>query len=163
MTGNTFLRAATSEDYLAIAWWIPDARAASRWAGPLLPFPFSAQDLPALLAMPDGGKASHCLVDASGALAGFGQHWVVHPGSVHLGRIIVSPLMRGRGIGRALCERLIAAAFDATHAGTITLRVYADNLAAISLYRSLGFSEQAAEQAGEVLLMQKQSRTFTPQ
>lgn len=148
------LRAPASGDYLAIAGWIPDARAAQRWAGPQLPFPFPAAELPALLAMPDGGKSSYCLVDACGALGGFGQHWVITPGAVHLGRIIVSPDMRGQGVGLALCEQLIAAALQATGAGKITLRVYRDNLAALRLYRSLGFVEDPATSTSDVLAMQ---------
>jgi RimJ/RimL family protein N-acetyltransferase len=156
MNGRPRLRAPTSADYQAIAAWIPDAQAAHRWAGPLLPFPFSAAELPALLAMPDGGKSSYCLEDGAGALRGFGQHWVIHPGAVHLGRIIVAPGMRGTGMGRALCELLISAALEATRARTVTLRVYRDNLPAVRLYQSLGFSEYDTAPGSEVLAMQAQ-------
>ena len=150
---STRLRPPTSEDYQAIAAWIPDARAAQRWAGPQLPFPFSAAEIPSLLAMPDGAKPSYCLVNGAGELAGFGQHWVVQPGAVHLGRLIVSPAMRGQGMGRALCEHLIAAALEATQANVVTLRVYRDNPAAIHLYQSLGFTVDPGEPSGEVLAM----------
>lgn len=147
------LRAATASDYAAIAGWIPDAQAGLRWAGPRLPFPFAATDLPALLAVPGGGEASYCLSDDAGAACGFGQHWVQQPGAVHLGRIIVAPQARGRGLGRLLCQQLIGAARHSTGAATVTLRAYRDNSSAVKLYSTLGFVELAAQSTDDVLFM----------
>ncbi|BDT67673.1 acetyltransferase [Comamonadaceae bacterium OS-1] len=153
---NATLRAPTAHDFAAIASWIPDAAAALRWAGPRLPFPFSAADLPAWLALPGCGQSSYSLVDGAGQLCGFGQHWVVQPGAVHLGRIIIAPGARGQGVGRVLCQQLIAAALRATSATTVTLRVYKDNPVAVGLYASLGFTELASESTGDVYFMQLQ-------
>lgn len=150
---NASLRAPISSDYVAIASWIPDATAGLRWAGPRLPFPFSASDLPALLAVPGGGEFSYCLVDDSASPCGFGQHWVLQPGAVHLGRIIVAPKARGRGLGWMLCQQLISAALRSTSATAVTLRAYRDNFTAVELYSSLGFSEVAAESTDDVLFM----------
>jgi ribosomal protein S18 acetylase RimI-like enzyme len=41
---------------------------------------------------------------------GFGQYWLTAPGTAHLGRIIVSPQARGRGLGRVLMQLLCAEA-----------------------------------------------------
>jgi ribosomal-protein-alanine N-acetyltransferase len=150
---KTSLRAPTAKDYAAIASWIPDATAGLRWAGPRLPFPFSASDLPALLAMPDGGKSSYSLIDKSGNLCAFGQHWVLEPGAVHLGRIIVAPDARGRGIGRTLCQQLISAALHSTALTAVTLRAYRNNLAAVQLYTSLGFVEVEADSNEDQIFM----------
>lgn len=147
------LRTPETSDYVAIASWIPNADAGLRWAGPRLPFPFSASDLPALLAVPGGGESSYSLVDESGIPFGFGQHWVLHPGNVHLGRIIVSPVYRGRGLGRALCQELISAGLRSTAATAVTLRAYRDNLVAVGLYASLGFVEVTEESTDDVLFM----------
>ena len=147
------LRAPISSDYVAIASWITDAAAGLRWAGPRLPFPFSASDLPALLAVPGGGELSYCLIGDSSIPCGFGQHWVLQPGAVHLGRIIVAPNARSRGLGRLLCQQLISAALRSTSATAVTLRAYRDNSAAVGLYSSLGFSEVAAESTDDVLFM----------
>jgi ribosomal-protein-alanine N-acetyltransferase len=147
------LQEPTVSDYEAIASWIPDAAASLRWAGPLLPFPFSSPDLPSLLAVPWDGQSSYCLIDESCKPCGFGQHWVLQQGAVHLGRIIVAPDARGRGIGRVLCQQLIFAALRATSAAAVTLRAYKDNHAAVALYSSLGFVEVASESTADVLFM----------
>lgn len=150
-----YLRPPVEPDYAEIASWVPDAEAARRWAGPLLTFPFSVADLPAALAAPGSEASSYCLSDVEQRPLGFGQHWVFQPGAVHLGRIIVSPDARGRGVGRFLCEQLLAAAVQSSQATSVTLRVYRDNAAAIALYASLGFLEVTAESSDEVLLMKK--------
>ena len=87
------------------------------------------------------------LLDAEGNTAGFGQVLPREPGTAHLGRIIVSPLLRGQGVGRALVEQLIAAALERHHPEQITLNVYTYNTPALELYRSLGFTI-TAEDAG---------------
>jgi ribosomal protein S18 acetylase RimI-like enzyme len=106
-----------------------------------------------LLAVPGGGEVGYCLVDDSDRVCGFGQHWVLTPGSVHLGRIIVSPEVRGRGAGRLLCELLIRAAIESTGVSAVTLRVFRDNAVAAALYSSLGFTEVESESTGDVSFM----------
>lgn len=147
------LRVPATADYAAIASWIPDAESALRWAGPRVSFPFTASGLPALLAVPGGGESSYCLVDGAADPCGFGQHWVAQPGTVHLGRLIVAPNARGRGLGRALCEQLVCAACASSAAAAVTLRVYRDNPIAVRLYASLGFAEVAAESTEDVAFM----------
>jgi ribosomal protein S18 acetylase RimI-like enzyme len=134
---NATLRSPILADYETIASWVSDAEACLRWAGPQLAFPFFASELPRLLSAVGG--QSYCLADETAAPYGFGQHWVIAPGAVHLGRIIVSPELRGNGLGRTLCQQLIAKAIQSTKANVITLRVFRDNHMAIALYSSLGF------------------------
>jgi ribosomal-protein-alanine N-acetyltransferase len=62
--------------------WIPDAVACLRWAGPLPPFSFTVDELPALLAA--NGAVSTCLAGADGVALGFGQHVVGQAGAIHL-------------------------------------------------------------------------------
>lgn len=130
------LRRPTPADYVHLASWIGDADACRLWAGPLVPFPFVARELPKLLAL-DGG-VSFCLGGADAEPLGFGQYWPRIDGSAHLLRIIVSPLRRGEGLGRELCNQLIARAADAG-ATSVTLNVYPENAAAVALYERLGF------------------------
>lgn len=150
-----YMRIAKISDFETISSWIPDAAAARRWAGPLLSFPFAAADLPAALAIPGCETSSLCLVNDDQAPLGFGQYWVFQVDAVHLGRIIVDPNARGRGLGRRLCQQLIEAAIEATRAKAVTLRAYRDNATAVALYESMGFSEVAAESTDEILFMRK--------
>lgn len=152
---NATLRAPEPSDYEAIASWIPDAESCVRWAGPRMPYPFSAAELQSLLTVTSGD--SYCLTEAAASPLGFGQFWVLTPGEVHLGRVIVSPSARGRGFGRSLCELLIEHAVQVTGATAITLRVYRNNAAAFSLYSSLGFAAVQAESTEEVLFMRMET------
>lgn len=145
------LQAPRAIDYLAIASWIIDAAACARWAGARVPFPFSAPELPRLLAIE--GSESYCLRDDRSTALAFGQFWVATPGAVHLGRIIVAPEKRGSGYGRMLCRQLIEKAVRRTGASTISLRVYRDNPVALSLYAALGFVVDLSQSSAEVLFM----------
>lgn len=147
-------------NYAILPDWIPDARACTRWAGPLLKFPLNPATLAEDLAV--GGSTSYFLrtaetganaAPAHSPLLGFGQHRIITPGAVHLGRILIAPGARGNGLGRVLCSRLIARAVAATGAAHVTLRVYRDNPAAIALYQQLGFETIAAESDEAVFFM----------
>ena len=148
---NLTLHQPRPSDYEALASWVPDAVACLRWAGPRILFPFPVSELPDLLVVPGG--TSYFLAEGCGVPCGFGQHWVIVAGSVHLGRIIVSPAARGKGVGRALCELLIGEAVRCTGANAITLRVYRDNAVAVSLYSSLGFLPVEADSDKEAIFM----------
>ncbi|MFS8152896.1 GNAT family N-acetyltransferase [Vreelandella titanicae] len=148
---KTTLRTPVKTDYDAIATWISDEKACSRWAGSSLPFPFIAENLPELLAVE--GCTSYCLSDIDNNCVGFGQFWPGKQGAVHIGRIIIAPEARGNGAGRLLCEKLITKARQSTGASTVTLRVYRDNHAARSLYSSLGFFVIESESTDDLLFM----------
>ena len=77
------------------------------------------------------------LVDGDG-LAAFGQ--AVPRGSerAHLARVVVRPDARGRGLGKALIEAVLARAAAAGFR-RVTLYVYNDNVEATRLYARLGF------------------------
>ncbi|TWI54982.1 acetyltransferase (GNAT) family protein [Pseudomonas duriflava] len=123
-------------DYKTLATWVSDAEACVRWAGPQLLYPFSIDELPALLKVPG---ESFCLTDDEDRLLAFGQYRRVPPHTIHLCRIIVAPEMRRQGLARQLCQRLIQRGVQMTGASKVTLRVYRDNVAAQAVYRQLGF------------------------
>jgi [ribosomal protein S18]-alanine N-acetyltransferase len=150
---NLSLRPTIASDYSAMTTWIPDATACLRWAGPRVSFPFSTSELSTLLAVPGGGEFSYSLIDECGTPKGFGQHWVLKLGAVHLGRILVAPHSREHGLGRILCQQLISAALHKTQANAVTLRVYKDNLIAVRLYTSLGFGIITEESTDDVFFM----------
>jgi ribosomal protein S18 acetylase RimI-like enzyme len=149
------LRIVEPADYEVIASWVPDAESCLRWAGPRVVFLFTAADLPGLLAVSAG--RSYCLTERTAIPLGFGQHWVLRPGAVHLGRIIIAPAVRGRGFGRLLCQLLLAQAIEATGAAEVTLRVDRNNTVALSLYSRLGFSAVEAESSQRALFMRREA------
>ncbi|HTM04855.1 MAG TPA: ribosomal protein S18-alanine N-acetyltransferase [Vicinamibacterales bacterium] len=70
-------------------------------------------------------------------VAGFCAFWLVFD-EIHINNIAMLPAYRGRGIGRALLEHVLAEArtLGATRA---TLEVRASNTGALKLYSELGF------------------------
>jgi RimJ/RimL family protein N-acetyltransferase len=70
-----------------------------------------------------------------------------HCGSVGMG---VVQAWRGRGLGRALLEACLERAF-AAGLTRVELEVYADNPAAIALYRGLGFVEEGRKRRARFL------------
>ena len=155
---NPTLRKPEPLDYEAIASWVPDAQSCFWWAGPRMKFPFTAAVLPSLLTFVGAQGQSYCLAEGTVSPLGFGQHWVVKPGAVHLARIIIAPSARGRGIGRLFFRLLAAQAIQATGAEEVTLRVYRQNAVALSLYSSLGFSTDQAESTEEILFMRAEAK-----
>lgn len=77
------------------------------------------------------------LVDGDG-LAAFGQAVPRGPERAHLARVVVRPDARGRGLGRALVEVVLARAAAAGFR-RVTLYVCSDNVVATRLYTRLGF------------------------
>lgn len=147
------LRPATVQDLDTILKWVPTADLLCTWGGPTLAFPPEPREVWRAIQADDRNTLS--LVDRLGTLVGFGQLLPREPGTVHLARIIVSPEWRGRGLGRLLCQRLIEHASRHFQPSLLTLKVYVENQAAVSLYRSLGFAEAPEAPGAGAILMKR--------
>jgi len=137
--------------YATIADWPDSAEATQRWAGPGVPFPLPPERFAQVLELEV--RPGWALLDEQGQCLGFGQYWMTDADTAHLGRIIVSPLARGRGLGRLLMQALSAQAMHGAGVQRLTLRVYRDNTAAVALYRDLGFQQVEASSTPELLFM----------
>jgi ribosomal protein S18 acetylase RimI-like enzyme len=88
--------------------------------------------------MPPGGRLLLARDDLG--VVGCACAWTMRPGLAEIKRVYVRPRGRGRGIGRALMQTLIA---DLRNAGYT--RAWLDSAgfmtAAVKLYRSLGFND----------------------
>lgn len=83
--------------------------------------------------------ATFAAVAVAGAPVGYGMA-VCDRGMAEIGSIMIGPDHRGRGLGRAVVETLLAWTVR-TGAGRVFLQVEATNAPAIALYRDLGFAE----------------------
>lgn len=138
--------------YAVIGAWLDSAGATQRWAGPGVQYPLGSDAFAQALQLQQ--RPGWVLLDANGHCLGFGQYWSTGPGTLHLGRIIVSPQVRGRGVGRVLVQALMAQALQSAAVERLTLRVYRDNVAAMALYRDLGFQPMEDASTPELLFMQ---------
>jgi ribosomal protein S18 acetylase RimI-like enzyme len=107
---------------------------ASAWPEPmrthLLQIQFAARRHAGLASHPG---AQSCIIEADGASAG----WLVlapMPHETRIVEIMVAPEFRGKGIGSAALQSVLAKA-----AGAVRLNVNKTNSAAIRLYERLGF------------------------
>lgn len=146
------IRRTLAADYAEICSWITDATACRQWAGPAIAFP-PRSDIVAI-ELAKEGQQCFSWVEEEGVV-GFGQFWVIEAGAVHIGRVIVSPRSRGKGIGRCLVEALVAEGMVSTGAGRATLRVARGNDRAEALYASMGFVEVSERSSSDVLFMQR--------
>ena len=166
------LRSPKPSDYDAIASWIPDAEQCARWGGPHLAFPFSASELPGLIAgappiVPGETNESFSLIDDSDESSpplAFGQLFRQDRTTFRLARLIVAPSRRSKGLGDALCRLLIEKAQAFAEAESVTLFVYRDNAPAVRLYTKLGFVEAPPHPRAQVdprLTVMAMSRSIT--
>lgn len=147
------LRSVQPSNYATVASWPESAGATQRWAGPGVPFPLPPERFAQVLELEV--RPGWALLDEQGVCVGFGQYWMTATDTAHLGRIIVSPLARGRGLGRLLVQSLSAQALRESGIQRLTLRVYRDNTAAVALYRDLGFQQVEASSTPELLFMRR--------
>ena len=132
------IRPANEEDLLKLFGWFLTESEVKSWGGPSIHFPLSLEQLK--IDIEWNVAHSYALIEKSGDLLGFAQAFNKF-GCKHLGRIVVSPKMRGRKLG----YKLMAALFDATGTNDLSfsLFVYEDNIPAKRLYESIGFEVRA--------------------
>lgn len=83
--------------------------------------------------------AAFATLHADGRPVGYGMS-VLDRGMAEIGSVVLGPLDRGKGLGRALVETLLDWAAR-NGAGRVFLQVEENNAVAIRLYRALGFEE----------------------
>lgn len=129
------LSPALLSDLDVVADWIGSERQARYWAGPRVTYPIDRERLPQQV---EWSQALSFCLWSEGQTMGFGQILRKPARRLHLARLIVSPAHRGSGYGRALAVSLVDQAL-ARGPGVVSLNVFADNTAAVELYRRIGF------------------------
>jgi ribosomal protein S18 acetylase RimI-like enzyme len=133
--------------YGLILSWFSNKRQFEHWAGPSLGFPSGADELQR--GLQKGDYKSFALVNNSDhgeqVLLGFGQiqFW---PNRAHVGRLVIAPEYRGKGLSYVLVNLLIEQAVALQKIQLVSLFVYNSNTAAKTSYKNLGFVESAYPQ-----------------
>ena len=129
---------ASETDLEEVISWVRNKEECRIWAGPAVSFPIEKSKLTEQIVFdPDN---AYVFIGDDGLIA-FGQIFKMAKGYSHMARIITNPEYRGRGFGRTICSRLVDFASE-LGSGGVSLNVYRNNAPALSLYTSLGFSEQ---------------------
>ncbi len=118
--------------------WFPDEKSLFQWSGPNFKYPYDLDSFTRDLKLRKLG--SYSLVDEIGSLVAFGQFYL-RLKRCHLGRLVVSPTQRDKGIGRILISQLSQQGCQQLTVDSCSLFVLSDNRAALKLYTSCGFIE----------------------
>ncbi|MEU9181293.1 GNAT family protein [Streptomyces sp. NPDC048550] len=133
-----------ADDAPALRRWITTPAELVTWAGPSFTWPLDDALLTAYAAEPD--RHTWTAVSPDGRSLGH-----VSVRGTRLGRVLIAPEARGRGLGETLLTLAVARAFDELGLPSLDLGVYTHNTAAVRLYEKLGFrTEQVLQDVEEV-------------
>jgi len=126
----------TPLDFREMMTWFSSEDELREWAGPEFRYPYDFDSFVEDLKLDT--LNSYSLVSDEPALIGFGQYYR-RLGRCHLGRLVVSPAFRGRGMAARLIDELSRHGLRRLEANSCSLFVLERNRAAISAYRKSGF------------------------
>ncbi|RSS82001.1 GNAT family N-acetyltransferase [Streptomyces sp. WAC06614] len=123
--------------------WVADRAELVRWAGPAFRWPLDDAQLLAYAAEP-GRHVWTAVAGPTGAPLGHVSLLRRADGSgARLGRVLIAPEARGRGLGEQLLTQVLDRAFGELDLPAVDLGVYTHNTAAVRLYERLGFRTEA--------------------
>ncbi|WP_411107745.1 GNAT family N-acetyltransferase [Streptomyces sp. cmx-4-9] len=133
-----------SEDTPLLRTWVTSRTALLTWAGPSFSWPLDDAELTAYAAEP--GRRTWTAVSPGAGPVGHCSFL-----GTRLGRVLIAPAARGRGLGRHLVSLAVERGFGELALPEISLGVWAHNTAALRIYEKLGFQTvQVVEDVEEV-------------
>jgi RimJ/RimL family protein N-acetyltransferase len=135
------LRAVALADCETLLSWIPSADALFQWSGPWdFRWPLDRLQLRRDLDRGGDQRRRYVAVEASDDLIGHAM-LTVQPehGLGVIGRVLIDPARRGKGLGGALMQEVVRIGFDELGLHRLQLGVYDFNLGAIACYERAGF------------------------
>lgn len=118
--------------------WFKNKADLIQWAGPNFRYPYTAESFTIDLNLKN--LSSWCMVSDANDLLAFGQFYQ-RLGKCHLGRLVVHPRSRGRGLGGVLVEKLRRKGRHKLSLKDSSLFVLEHNISARKLYLASGFVE----------------------
>lgn len=130
------VRARSDQDVHEVVRWVPDAAALYFFSGPRLTWPLTAQQLQGLTGA-TAGMTPSVVVSSAGELVG---HFdlTLDESIARLGRLIVNPSLRGRGLAIPVVDLALIEA-QRLGADVVRLNVISKNETAVRTYRRAGF------------------------
>ncbi len=150
---------------------IPDSRFLLQWAGPKYKFPLDADQLKETLVKTKGDLPTFQVYKAvQGKSKGTVGHIQLmeidyQSSTCILGRVLIYPDFRGKGLGSEMVRLAVAEAFEKIGLRDVTLGVFNFNTSAIATYKRVGFIEYYYKKAArqfenefwDIIKMRKES------
>jgi len=130
------VRRANDKDLLELLSWFHTEAEVKNWGGPFIHFPLTIKQLK--IDIEWSIASSYAFLGEDSELIGFAQVFNKY-GFRHIGRIVISPLMRGKKIALKLMDALLKSASEDNV--SFSLFVYDNNIPAKRLYERIGFEE----------------------
>lgn len=135
-------RPVTEED-IALICSFPQSEAELFFLYPKASFPLTALALRNAIAQ----RSDATVVVLDGQVAAFANFYRAEPGGCcSIGNVVVSPAVRGCGVGSYLIQTMAALAFAKYQATEVRVSCFHQNLAGLLLYPKFGFEPYAVEE-----------------
>lgn len=132
----------TANDINHLISWVPNETFLLQWSGPTLSWPLTRAQLEREIAsLTPGGPHRIYRAVKDDTTAGHIEIKAIDTrhANAMLGRILMAPPMRGKGLGVALVQAALRICFDELKLHRVGLRVFAHNKSAIDCYQRAGF------------------------
>ncbi|MCE0495613.1 GNAT family N-acetyltransferase [Vibrio salinus] len=116
--------------------WFQNEKETQDWGGPHFRYPYDRQSFQEDIQLDE--LESYVLISDQGELQAFGQFYL-RLGRCHLGRLVVNPEQRGKGLVAILIKHLSDLGMAELHATENSLFVYDHNVSARKAYEKFGF------------------------
>ena len=135
------LRALASADCELLLDWIGSPDASYQWAGPWdFSWPLGLGQLLRDFRDQSDSRFLLAVCDPAGELIGHAKLQVQRAlGLGLIGRVLIDPARRGRGLGSAMMRELVRYGFEELRLHRVGLGVYTFNSAAVAAYQAAGF------------------------
>jgi len=137
----------TEADIDRLIAWTPTGEFLMQWAGPSYQFPLTREQVMVFLALTEGDEPDVLMfraVDEAGVVVGHIELLNIdrHNRVATMGRVLLAPEARGRGLGQELVSAALRVAFDTLKLHRVGLGVFDFNTPAISCYERAGFRHE---------------------
>ena len=143
------LRPYKKSDSEIISSWLTDEKGFMKWCAGMYTYPMTPQQLNDRYDefCKDENAWFMTALSDDGSVCG---HFIFRKAdctnnSIHMGFIIISPDMRGKGLGKQMLSQALRYAFEIFGAKTVTLGVFANNPSALGCYKAAGFTATDTE------------------
>ena len=109
---------------------------------PKATFPLTVAQLQDAIAQ----RSDSTVIEHSGEVVAFANFYRWKAGCCSIGNVIVSPTVRGCGVGRYLIEWMVELAFSKHQANEVTISCFNKNVSGLLFYPKLGFQPYAVEE-----------------